>query len=219
MEIKKRLPTTPEPEPRRSPFFEQGPRQQGQVENDPKIINLSPWELTAMQKKVLLRGLKFTPTPGYNEKEVKSDIAEFSRKLRLKEYFHNRDISDDSLVRNKSNFTPEKGRDPHLDTYIDYINKVPVGKKVGKHIKSNLSKAEKQALKSIREKDDIIIKEADKGSAIVIMPKTYYEEKILDMLNDNETYKQINQNQDRYILNKIKQLAADPVHDLSLIHI
>ena len=42
------------------------------------------------------------------------------------------------------------------------------------------------------EKDEtIIIKTADKGGATVIMHKTYYGDKILELLTDAENYKQI----------------------------
>jgi hypothetical protein len=38
----------------------------------------------------------------------------------------------------------------------------------------NLTQAERSALRDIQERDDIIIKPADKGSAVVVMDKTTY---------------------------------------------
>ena len=175
-------------------------------EMEPQIINLSSYNLTEAQKKVLIKGLKFTPTPQYDQREIRSDIHEFGRKLRLKEFFHDKDTCDESVVRNKSSFTPDKGRNSHLDLYIEYLNKAPVGKQVRQNYRSNLNKQEREALNKLRENNDIIIKEADKGAAVVIMNKQYYEQKMLDILNDNRTYAKIDQNQDRYTLNQIKLL-------------
>ena len=173
-------------------------------EKVPKIINLSSHVLSDSQKTVLLKGLKFTPTPSFDMKTAKQDVCDFTRKLRLKEYFHERDVDDGSIVRNPSNFTPDKGNDTQLNTYIEFLNKAPVGQKVGKYKKSNLQSVEHVALNELKNNNEIIIKEADKGAAIVLMNKTYYEENMLEMLNDKSTYEPITSNQDRAIMNKIK---------------
>ena len=69
-------------------------------------MNLSGINLTNTQIKVLNKGLTFTPTPGRNNFELKADIETFARKLRLVEYFSDREGHEDdvSLVRNKSKF-------------------------------------------------------------------------------------------------------------------
>ena len=54
--------------------------------------------------------------------------------------------------------------------------------------KSNISKAEKTALRSLKQEDSIMILPADKGRAKVVMDKTEYEEKVNTMLNDAHTY-------------------------------
>ena len=43
--------------------------------------------------------------------------------------------------------------------------------------KSNISKAEKTALQSLKQEDSIMILPADKGGATVVMDKTEYEKK------------------------------------------
>ena len=49
------------------------------------------------------KGLKFTPTPTHqNYQELSEDVLEFTRKLRLLEYFEGEEDTDESLVRNKS---------------------------------------------------------------------------------------------------------------------
>ena len=55
----------------------------------PKVINLSSTCLTDTQVRVLSKGLKFTPTPRRNIIEMEKDIHNFTRRLRLTEYFAN----------------------------------------------------------------------------------------------------------------------------------
>ena len=133
-----------------TPQEEEGQVQEEQPE--PKIINLSSLELSERHICVLRKGLKFCPTPRYNENTVKSDIQQFVRKLRLEENFHDTVSDCDSLVRNKSHFMPDKGRDGHLDLYIDFLNKAPTGKKVPGHHK-NMNSEEIKALNELKHPD------------------------------------------------------------------
>ena len=79
----------------------------------------------------------------------------------------------------------------------------PINRSVRKETRQNLDKQEKEAMKKLSNNNDIIIKEADKGSAIVIMNKTFYKNKILSMLN-NEYYQKMDQNSDNKTMHKLK---------------
>ena len=48
----------------------------------------------------------------------------------------------------------------------------------------NLAQAERSALRNIQERDDIIIKPVDKGSAVVVMDKTTYLQEAERQLSD-----------------------------------
>ncbi|CAG2192513.1 unnamed protein product [Mytilus edulis] len=137
---------------------------------DPKVINLSSTKLDNSQIDLLIKGFKFTPTPTPNTTILKSDIQQFSRRLRLREYFGNGKFDDGSLVRNKSTFTPNTGRDEYLDSFIDTISKLPINYH---NTKQNLSRREKKSLEELKNNPSIILKEADKGGGIVIMDKTF----------------------------------------------
>lgn len=50
----------------------------------PEILNLLGIPLSINQIKLLCKGLKYTPTP---KPEIKKDIEDFTRKLRLREFF------------------------------------------------------------------------------------------------------------------------------------
>ena len=52
----------------------------------PKIFNLPSRTLPRCQTDILLRGLTFTPTPKRNNIELKSNIQNYTRRLRLAEF-------------------------------------------------------------------------------------------------------------------------------------
>ncbi len=172
-------------------------------------------ELTEDQISLLKKGLKFTPTPKANPQDLERDMREFCRRLRLKEFFHADDSNDDDedgdislnsapLVRNKSSWTPKNKRNAVLDNTIDTLHKATKNPPTT-NVKENLPKKERKALKELINNDDIIIKEADKGGAICLMDKSFYRDKIMDMLKDESTYKQTNLNNSQITL-KIKKL-------------
>ena len=53
----------------------------------PKVLNLSSVSLTPSQIQSLSKGLKFTPTSQSNLPETEKDIKDFTRKLKLIEFF------------------------------------------------------------------------------------------------------------------------------------
>ena len=53
----------------------------------PKTFNLSSKMLSRYQTNILLRGLKFAPTPKCSNIELKSRIKNYMRRLRLAEFF------------------------------------------------------------------------------------------------------------------------------------
>ena len=74
-------------------------------------------------------------------------------------------------------------------TFIPYVQKIPLNPM--KNIKSNLSKEETEAINTLKNNPDIINKEADKGSGIVVMSKEFYSSQIYQMLKDKDTYIQL----------------------------
>ena len=115
------------------------------IEIKPKIFNLSSKALSRQHLSVLLRGLKFTPTPQQNKIEIKHDVQQFTRKLRLLEYFYKdnpekekNETSEISIIKDKSNFWPPRNRDKILDHNIDFINNLNLPD-LNKTAKSNLS--------------------------------------------------------------------------------
>ena len=59
----------------------------------PKMFNLSTKMFSRCQTNILLRVLKFTPTPKRNNIELKSNMQNYTRRLRLVEFFQNKEAS------------------------------------------------------------------------------------------------------------------------------
>ena len=96
--------------------------------------------LNETEIKLLGKGLKFTPTPkNANTQELTKDISEFTRKVRLVEYFEGMEDDDESLVRNKSNFVPPKGREQLLDSFVESTIIIPLEAKDKSKIKRNIN--------------------------------------------------------------------------------
>ena len=92
-----------------------------------KVLDLTNLPYNEAQVKLLCRGFTFTPTPSPNEIEIKADIQEFCRKLRLREYFLD-SHQEPKLVHNKSNFKPPNQRNEELDELIQEITEINVKK-------------------------------------------------------------------------------------------
>ena len=58
-----------------------------------------------------------------------------------------------------------------------------------KGLTHNITKQEKEAIKTLREDSSQVVLTADKGVALVVMDKNQYIEKCMDLLNDTKTYK------------------------------
>ena len=85
-----------------------------------------------LQFKVLNKNLNFCPTPGYyRKKEIKSDIKNFDRKIKLKAFFqlkernktdkNNITTLDMPSIKPKSNWEPQKNQYT-VNTFIEVVD-------------------------------------------------------------------------------------------------
>lgn len=155
------------------------------------IVNLSDVNLSPAEESLLSRGLNFCPTTGrHDEFTLLQDLDNFARSLRLQEYFFNKPhVSRFPLPSTSNGWTPGANRDRHLDLYIQAVQRDVVaayGKQQPQHF--NLSLSERNALKDLSNRKDIVIKPADKGGAIVILNTTDYLQEGYRQLNDTKFY-------------------------------
>ena len=179
------------------------------MDKDIKIINLSKKKLTDAEISLLNKGLKFTPTPKLaNTQELNEDSNEFNRKLRLAEFFDGMEDQDISFVRNKSNFIPPSKRNDALDEFISTVEKFPKTP-IQSNVKNNLTMQEQEALKILRTNSEIIIKEADKGGATIIMNNEDYKELVETILNDEVYYTKLNTSPEKELNFKYKKVFTE----------
>jgi hypothetical protein len=172
-------------------------------------INLSKYVLTETDRKLLDRGLTFVPT--YKKQSLKDLYSlqrRLTRNLKLKDYFRNKTTEEfdynERTFTNKSSWTPadRKISEETLETVQEIISATertlkeltfsPDNEKVFlPYVKNNLPAAERRALASLRWHPDIVIKPADKGSAVVILDKENYKREAYRQLNNVKYYKKL----------------------------
>ena len=177
------------------------------------VYNLSQHKLTEDEKLVLELGLSFCPSQkNFNREKFANDTHAFIRRLKLKEYFHERSQTDENFNNKKKEHSiinkdrcpldwniknphwyPEAVREGRSEGLVDFINSCTKG--FSEHIHSkrnkhwnNLTDSQRQAIKSLSSDESIVIKPADKGSGIVIMNANDYNEACLNTLQDKEFY-------------------------------
>ncbi|XP_063411202.1 uncharacterized protein LOC134694136 [Mytilus trossulus] len=173
------------------------------------VVNLSTVSLTEDETKVLSKGLNFCPTPSnIDNMKLEDDLNNFARTLRIKEYFGNKDReednegdtatsnSEDEIIiphfKKKSSWIPKPSKSATLEDVIDKIKSDVVHLASNKYSSFyNTTPDEKKAIQSLRNRHDIVIKPADKGSAVVIMDKANYIAEAERQLSDERFYKKL----------------------------
>ena len=155
------------------------------------VVNLSKRTLTQAEISLLSKGLKFIPTPNsINIAKIKENLEVFGRKLRLKWHFREQENHSpiDPFVE-KSKFNP-KG-DAMIEVYMSCLEeKILEMADSFKPTFKNLTKEEKEALDRLQNDTSIVIKEADKGSAVVVWDREDYVKEANSQLQDKNVYEE-----------------------------
>ena len=190
------------------------------------IVNLSNYKLNKEETKILEKGLNFIPTP-LQEHPVKivQDFLLFERKLRLHHKLYKQpqpDKEQDSdatdseeesphkILRPSKGWKPDDSKmDPNILRYkISVLNDLEVQLNKVSRPRYNITKKERQALRSLRTNPDIIIKPADKGGAIVIWKKEDYIKEGEKQLSNQIHYKKL-EDSNKTIKKFIKEVQGD----------
>ena len=157
----------------------------------PNVCNLSHRVLTEAEISLLTKGLKFCQTPReIDRSQLKNDLERFGRNLRLRWHFRNcEDNFSVNPFKPKSTFHP-KNEDVKIEMYLSRIEEEIMAIKAEGSNFSNLSASEKEALKNLRNDNSIVIKEADKGSGVVVWDKEDYLKEAYSQLSDTEVYEE-----------------------------
>ena len=158
------------------------------------VFNLSNRVLSDSEIKELEKGLDFAPIQRkINEPELRKDFEEFCRRMRIKWNFRNEpseNFSETPVFRLKSSWKPPKGH-PNLEVFLSKVEE-ELFKLVETPLNySNLTKEEWEAVRSLADDRNIVIKKADKGSSIVIWDRADYLAEANKQLSDNNIYKEV----------------------------
>ena len=160
---------------------------------------------------------EFCPTPlELDRSAIKRDFKEFSRKIKCKAYFLSGIFNEEGGLgfrqfREKSTWRPSVNElDPVINVYLKQLE-ARVGEidERGRNY-SNLLSDEQDALKRLKGYRDIVIKEADKGGAVVVWGRSDYCEEAYRQLGDNQVYELI----DTDPLEKVKIIIAKELEPL-----
>ena len=169
------------------------------------VFNLSNKLLNEHHISLLSKGLNFCPTPTcLNKGEIKDDLENFSRRMRLKYHFKDQPtVENTSQFKPKSRFNP-KNENQVLETYLKCVeNSIMDVSDKGKSF-SNLSKEEWEALSDLQNDKSIVIKPADKGSAVVVWDRADYIKEAAGQLFDKEVYTEIDSDPSKIIEEQIE---------------
>lgn len=157
-------------------------------------------ELSAAERQVLGKGLKFIPTPRHvSEDDILLDLDRFYRRVRLHAHFNNpnKSIHDgqpdedpySKYQRKTSDWTPltsPAGVEHFIERCREEVKLISLNTRPKK---SNFTPEEQKALKNIKQREDVIVKPADKGGAVVAWRKDLYVAEADRQLSDTVFYR------------------------------
>lgn len=159
------------------------------------VVNLSDRKLNDYEISLLNKGLGFVPS---HIRPCKStfdkDMARFERRLQIHYFFANEgDADDNSNFNNKqeafiplSNWAPPRPS-PQISKFCSEL-RAGISNILDLKPICNLSKMERNFIKTLKEDQSIVIKKADKGGGIAVLNTSDYVDKISTMLNDSKVY-------------------------------
>ena len=132
----------------------------------------------------------------------------FGRMLPLKWYFRNenKDIHCD-MFKTKSKFDPGN-KVAAIELYLSSLEEKLMKVEVPKDKFNNLTKSERKALYDLKNDKSIVIKSADKGSAVVVWDREDYIKEAEKQLGDEYVYEEVS-NDVAYLLKIINEVIAN----------
>ena len=141
------------------------------------VFNLSKKVLSQREINVLQKGLGFSPNQSFiNEADLRRDFNEFGRKMRCKWCFRSKTQSSKEIPTFHSKYTWNSPPPPLLPKVIQHTFELFLNKTEpnllsvlpGKAEQFNLTREEYLTMRNLLDDRNVIIKPADKESAVVI---------------------------------------------------
>lgn len=173
----------------------EGSKKEGPLHAQNVVVLAENFQLTQAQHELLNKGLTFVPTVNIhrNQKwQLQLDMQNYHRKIKLATYFRKAPQKDRIPFLGPSEWTPPPRLLP-IETRELIERDQQIFKKHYKFIfqKPNISLREAKALRELKNNKQIVIKPADKGSAVVVMGREQYIMEVKRQLEDTNYYKKI----------------------------
>ena len=128
-----------------------------------------------MDNSLLSKGLKFVPTGNkIDQAKLKRELEEYGRKLRLIWHFRNEERSfSQERFKPKTTLSP-RNKNTVIETYLRCSEERSSEIEIPSKRFTNLTKDEKNAMCSLKDDKSIIIKGADKGTAVIVWDREDY---------------------------------------------
>lgn len=163
-----------------------------------EVMVLAPnFNLSESQRQILSKGMFFVPVLGSSkhqkEKEnLQWEIQNYHRRVKLALYFRDSKDTEIPPFTGPSDWTPPLA---DLPPEMENLMKQDL-RAVKKHLKTrkerhNISFQEMKALQELKKAKNIVIKPADKGSAVVILSREQYILEVERQLQDGEYYRKL----------------------------
>ena len=175
------------------------------------IVNLSSYELSPAQHSLLEKGLSFCPTTTTEPLDKRlTDLLLFERRVRLKSHFqHNISEEDpDSEFKTSKGWTPPKGTSQAMDTFLTTNTTQFITMNTKKKYQ-NLTKQERGAIRELANNNEITIKPANKGGAIVIQDTEKYIAEAHRQLNNRDHYKCTGSNMTQQVCTRVNNYIRE----------
>ena len=177
-----------------------------------ECFSLSESVLIENEIKLLDKGLNSIPTTKkLNRLQTKNDLEKLGRDIKLRMFYQNDlspSFSEKPAFKVTSSWTPPI-RDLELELYLSEIEDKLININESGKTYPNLSKDEREALKSLMNNTEIIIKPADKVSGVVIWSKHYYLLEALNQLTETNVYCKSNSNTLQKVNGEIKSVLRN----------
>nr|XP_047128840.1 uncharacterized protein LOC124809161 isoform X1 [Hydra vulgaris]XP_047128841.1 uncharacterized protein LOC124809161 isoform X1 [Hydra vulgaris] len=177
------------------------------------ITNISGTQLTKNELTILNKGLKFIYSPQEPDFDLYTkQIKKFKRHIYCKMFFNKQNPTsqnptkkDRTLKRPNPNWNPLADKNMKLKRYMTIIDRETerIMKDPTYTNANNTTINERKALYKLRRNKSITIKKTDKGGGICILDKKTYEEKILQLLEDKNTYDELPNDTTEMVTDKI----------------
>ena len=156
------------------------------------LVNLPRWNLTYSKISLLSKELNFVPNSNSIDKaKHKTELEALGRILRFKWRFRNEENEFDVVqFKPKSTFNP-CNEDAAIEIWMSNLEKQLMKTEIPKDKYNNLTSKERQALYDLKNDKNIVIKDADKGSSVVVWDKEDYIKEAEKLVGDCDVYEEV----------------------------